>query len=128
MRQQLRIVEGNGHRMVFTYPLPVNRRGLAMLLTGADYGAELVVDAGVVERQDEPTVFMLMFEYMSCCSTVIIRRDCTPADIARAAADVCTDLANRQPLTRVLGMGRPVYACMRRAVRLLVHFFEHDDG
>lgn len=123
MRQQLRIVKimGNEHRVVFTYPLPAVSTATAVLLTGTDHGAELVVDAGVVERQGWPTVFMLTFEYMSRCSTVTIHRYYRPADIAKAAADVCADLANKQPRTRVLGMGRPVYACMRRAVRLLVH-------
>lgn len=122
MRQQLRIVKtiGNEHRVVFTYPLPAMSTVVAMLLTGADHGAELVVDAGVVERQGW-TMFMLTFEYMSRCSTVTIHRYYRPADIAKAAASVCADLANKQPRTRVLGMGRPVYACMRRAVRLLVH-------
>lgn len=123
MRQQLRIVKimGNENRVVFTYPLPAFTAGMAVLLTGADCGTELVVDAGVVERRDGYTMFMLTFEYMHRYSMVTIHRYYTPVDIAKAAASVCADLANKQPRTRVLGMGRPVYACMRRAVRLLVH-------
>lgn len=123
MRQQLRIVKimGNENRVVFTYPLPAVSTAVATLLTGADCGTELVVDAGVVERRDGYIMFMLTFEYMSRYSMVTIHRYYTPADIAKAAADVCADFANKQPRTLFLGMGRPVYACMRRAVRLLVH-------